>query len=277
MNTYLKRSGLTVLFCALMTSASIQAQNIIFKNDINHSDPSQFNPFSIGQITDANISATGIGRGPGLIASSAADVYRITGWDTPAIDLTGYLEFTITPNTGFKINFSSQEFRCNLSGAPSLTPFVVRSSADNYTANIPFSQVNFAAPVIVNLSATAFQNVAAPITFRIYPFGSSGATATFSINEFTFKGTVNQSLNVPEDEVSSFKYYPSPMKDELAFSFEPGIATIILYNLMGQMVSSHEINATEAKIDVSPLKAATYLIKLISKTGAVKIVKIVKI
>lgn len=277
MNTYLKRPMLTMLLCTILMQMSTQAQTIIFKNDITHSDPSQFNPFSIGQVTDANITATGIGRGPGLIASPSADIYRVTGWDTPAVDLTAYLEFTITPNTGFKINFSTQEFKCNLSGAPNLTPYLIRSSLDNYTTNIPFSQATFAAPTIVNLSAASFQNITTPITFRIYPFGGVGTTATFSINDFTFKGTVSQSLDVPSDEVSLFKYYPNPIKDELSFSYEPGVAKIILYNLMGQLVSSYEINANEAKIDVSSLKAATYLIKLISKTGEVKMVKAVKI
>lgn len=277
MNTYLRKSGLLMLFCMLMTNLSIQAQNIIFKNDITHSNPSQFNPFTIGQITDANISATGIGRGTGLIAATAADVYSVTGWDTPQVDLTAYLEFTLAPNAGFKINFSSQEFRCNLSGAPNLTPYVVRSSIDNYTSNIPFSQATFGAPTIVNLTGSSFQNVTTPITFRLYPFGGSGSTAFFSVNEFTFKGTVTQTLNVPTNEVSPFLYYPIPMKDELVFSYEPGIATIILYNLMGQMIASHEINAAEGKIDVSSLEAATYLIKLISKSGSVKTVKVVKI
>lgn len=277
MNTYFKRSGLSLLFCLLMTNMSIQGQNIIFKNDINHSNPSQFNPFTIGQITDVNISATGIGRGPGLIAFSGADVYGVTGWDTPAVDLTAYLEFTLTPNAGFKINFTSQEFRCNLSGAPNLTPYVVRSSIDNYTSNIPFSQATFGAPTVVNLSGSSFQNVTTPITFRLYPFGGSGSTAFFSVNEFTFKGTVTQTLNVPTQEISSFNYYPSPVKEELSFSYEPGIETIIIYNLMGQMISSHKINATEGKIDVSSLEAATYLVKLISKNDAVKTVKIVKI
>jgi len=277
MNTYLKRSGLLLLLCMLMTNLSVQAQNIIFKNDINHSDPSQFNPFSIGQITDGNISATGIGRGPGLIAAAAADIYSVTGWNTPAVDLTAYLEFTLTPNTGFKINFTSQEFRCNLSGAPNLTPYVVRSSIDNYTSNIPFSQATFGAPTIVNLTGSSFQNVTTPITFRLYPFGGSGSTAFFSVNEFTFKGTVTQTLNVPTEEISSLHYYPNPIKEELSFSYDSGIETIIIYNLMGQMISSHKINATEGKIDLSSLGAATYLIKLTSKSGAVKTVKIVKI
>lgn len=277
MNNYLKKSGLAVLLCTLMAAGSIHAQNIIFKNDINHSDPSQFNPFSIGQITDANITATGIGRGPGLIASPGADVYKVTGWDTPSVDLTAYLEFTITPNTGFKINFISQEFKCNLSGAPNFTPYVVRSSRDNYTANIPFTQANFAAPTVVNLSGTAFQNVTAPITFRLYPFGGSGSTASLSVNEFTFKGTITQNLDIPSEEIPALAYYPNPMKDELALSFEPGIATIIFYNLLGQMIDSHEINAAEAKIDVSSLEAATYLVKIVSKNGAVKVVKITKV
>src|SRR6218665_823234 len=277
MNTYLKRSGLLLLLCMLMTNLSVQAQNIIFKNDINHSDPSQFNPFSIGQITDGNISATGIGRGPGLIAAAAADIYSVTGWNTPAVDLTAYLEFTLTPNTGFKINFTSQEFRCNLSGAPNLTPYVVRSSIDNYTSNIPFSQATFGAPTIVNLTGSSFQNVTTPITFRLYPFGGSGSTAFFTVNEFTFKGTVTQTLNVPTEEISSLHYYPNPIKEELSFSYDSGIETIIIYNLMGQMISSHKINATEGKIDLSSLGAATYLIKLTSKSGAVKTVKIVKI
>ena len=49
----------------------------------------------------------------------------------------------------------------------------------------------------IDLSGPAFQGVTAPIEFRLYGWGGTGASGTFSVNDFTFNGTVD-AITVPE-------------------------------------------------------------------------------
>lgn len=41
---------------------------------------------------------------------------------------------------------------------------------------------------MIDLSASQFQNITSPITFRLYGWNASGASGTFSVNDFTFNG-----------------------------------------------------------------------------------------
>ena len=157
----------------------------IFTNPITAADPSLSNPFIAGQTVDANMTVSGIGRGAGIAASSASNRFSASGWSTAAIDLTDYFEFTLNPNVGYKIDLVSFVYTGQFSsGTPS---FAFRSSADGYSSNI-------GAPTgtgtTISLSAAAYQNLIAPITFRIYAFGMAAAGTTFSINDFTFNGAV---------------------------------------------------------------------------------------
>ena len=69
--------------------------------------------------------------------------------------------------------------------------FAIRSSLDNFTSDIGSPTATGAT---INLSGAAFQNIASSITFRIYGWGASASGGTFSINDFTFNGTVASTI-----------------------------------------------------------------------------------
>ena len=77
----------------------------IWTNPITGSNPGQTNPYTTGETRNANISVSGIGR-TGVSGSNGNNVYNTTNWN---IGLTSnkYIEFILTPNNGYKIDFIS--------------------------------------------------------------------------------------------------------------------------------------------------------------------------
>ncbi|TBX70722.1 T9SS sorting signal type C domain-containing protein [Flavobacterium silvisoli] len=175
---------LKILFIALLISGLSWGQSI-FTNPINGTNPNASNPYTSGQIVDANITVSGIGRGSGITGSNATNRYNAQGWSTSTIDLNDYYEFTLTPNSGYKIDFVSFVYTSQVSsGTPS---HAFRCSVDGYASNIGTPTTT---GTTISLSAAAYQGVTGAITFRFYSYGLAAATTTFSINDFTFNGTV---------------------------------------------------------------------------------------
>ncbi len=159
----------------------------IWSNPITGTNPSTSNPYTIGQIVDPSVVVSGIRRGAGISAATANDRYSANSWNTAGIDLSAYFEFSLTPNTGCEINFTSFVYTAQTSGTgPS--NFDIRSSLDGFTSSIGFPT---STGTTIDLSTASFQNISSSITFRIYGWGASSATGTFSINDFSFNGSVN--------------------------------------------------------------------------------------
>lgn len=171
-----------LLFCGYFA----QSQNI-FINAISDANPSSTNPYVSGQLHDANITVSGISRGPGITPNAGSNRFNAANWNTSAtIDLNDYFEFTLTPNANYKINFTAFVYTSQRS-ATGANSFAFRSSVDGFTANIGTPTSTGAT---LSLSGASYQNVTSAITFRFYGFAASGASGTFSINDFSFTGSV---------------------------------------------------------------------------------------
>lgn len=159
----------------------------IFSNSIDGVNPNLFNPYTNGQVVDANITVSGIGRGIALFGMIGNDRYNAKSWGLEAtIDLDSYFEFSIVPNTGKEIDFVSFVYNGEISpNGP--TQFALRSSIDNFNSDI--SLINGIGGN-VSLSSNAFQKITSAITFRIYGWAATAGTGTFSINDFSFNGVV---------------------------------------------------------------------------------------
>lgn len=183
MKTLLRSCIATLLFSFFVIQSNGQS---IWTNPINNANPSTFNPFTNGQIVDANITASGIGRGSGLVAAGGANSYNATDWHSPALQWDDYFTFTLTPNNNYKINFASFVYTGQIFGAgPS--SFVFKSSLDGFNTNVGTPT---ATGTTIDLSGASYQNITSPITFRFYGFGAGSNTGGFGINDFTFNGTV---------------------------------------------------------------------------------------
>lgn len=260
---------MVALFLIIFISANQTYSQSIWTNPINDSSPFNFNPYIIGDVKDANITVTGIGRGSGISGNAGSGRYNAKGWTSAAdIDSDDYFTFTLTPNSGYKINFVGLDFTLQRS-TTGPTSFSVRSSIDNYATTIQYiaSSGTTASSETVLLSGAGFQNVTNPITFRIYGYGATGATGTSSINDFTFNGQVNNALGIEGVELSKLSFYPNPVKDILNLSSEESIISVKVYTLTGQLVLSNNSEYTIEKIDFSTIPSGIYLVKATTSKG----------
>lgn len=174
-------------------------------------------------ITFGSFSATGTPINPNATAR-----FSFTDWATGAtsgndlfsslsgsLNTAEYYEVTVTPVSGYTIDFSSVTFSAQRSGT-GIRTYVVRSSADTYAANLPASinpantnlsvQTgdiffwNFDATTsnqngsTITLTGPSFTAVSAPITFRFYGWNSEGSGGTFSIDNVSILGNINAPL-----------------------------------------------------------------------------------
>lgn len=184
----------TICAGALIASGGFAAAQSIWTNPITGMNPNTVNPYTAGQTVNSNITVSGIGRGSGAVGTNANDRYNANSWNTAAIDLTAYFTFTLTPNSGYAIDFTSLTGAWQRSGTGPES-YAVRSSLDGFSSNIAAGAITGSGSEVampaINLGAAAFDNVTGPIEFRIYAWGTTNSGGTFSVNNFTFNGTVN--------------------------------------------------------------------------------------
>lgn len=192
-------SLLIVIFLAGVVTFSFGQS--IFQNTITGTNPSAFNPYTNGQIVNSNITVSGIGRGMGINGNAANNRYNARDWFSTSLDTNDYFEFSLAPNSGYKIDFISLVYKAQVSTQGPVY-FALRSSADGFTSNISSPIISNSGvevtPLPIDLSAAEFQNCTNTITFRFYAWGGSATTGTFSINEFTFDGVVSCDVLTPE-------------------------------------------------------------------------------
>jgi hypothetical protein len=173
----------------LLSTYTIGFAQVIFSNPITGTNPSSTNPYIIGQIVSADVTASGISRGTGINGVNTNNAYNASGWEISATTLNAadYFEWTITPKPGFRLDFISFAYNAarGAFGGPQI--FSLRSSADNFATAIAAPA---AAGGTISLVGAAFQNRQAAITFRLYGYSNSSAIlGTYSINDFIFSGT----------------------------------------------------------------------------------------
>lgn len=173
----------TIVFCATVTK-STGAE--IWTNPITGTNPGLSNPYTTGQTFNANITVSGIGMGAGIAGNTANNRYNANSWNTASLDPTAYFTFTLDANPGYEIDFTSFVYTGQAS-ATGPTSFAFSSSLDGFASTIGSPT---ATGTTIDLSAAAYQNLISPIEFRFYAWGASASTGTFSINDFTFNGTV---------------------------------------------------------------------------------------
>ncbi|WP_394758254.1 T9SS type A sorting domain-containing protein [Flavobacterium sp.] len=109
---------------------------------------------------------------------------------------------------------------------------------------------------------------------RVWRFGA----ATDKINtagEFKI-GAYDATLKIDSFELDDLSIYPNPVKNTLNISNGKSIESIIIYNLLGQIVLNKKVDSINTEIDMSHLNSGTYLAKIITNAGTMKTVNVVK-
>lgn len=166
---------------------------VIHSNPISGSNPGLVSPYTAGQTVAANLSASGIGRGAGVTGSNANDRYNANSWNSASLDATAYFDWTLTPTNGFSIDFASLTGNWQRSGTgPS--SYSLRSSLDGYGSDLASGAIGgsgSAEAFNLSLGSSTLNSVVAPITFRLYAWGTANAAGTFSINDFSFDAALS--------------------------------------------------------------------------------------
>jgi hypothetical protein len=133
---------------------------------------------STSNATANGIATTTISRGSGLSSSANADRFNATNWAITsianAISGNNYMEFTVTPNSGFQFSVSSILFQIQRSGT-GLTAIALRSSLDSYASNLDAQK-----SVVDNTSTQSFTftfsqaNSSSAVTYRLYGYSEAG-------------------------------------------------------------------------------------------------------
>jgi hypothetical protein len=86
---------------------------------------------------------------------------------------------------------------------------------------------------------------------------------------------LNGSLSNPDFDLTSFQFYPNPVKHILSVKNKSAIEDIQIFSVSGQSVISKKLNSTEAQIDLSHLASGLYILN-IKSDGKEKAVKFIK-
>src|SRR3954453_21509312 len=196
----MKKLSLSVALLAAFVGTV--SADVIWSNSTTGTNPGLVSPYTAGQTFDANITVSGIGRGSGVAGANGNDRYNATGWNSSSFDSNDYFFFILTPNSGFQINFADFSYAGAQASGTGPVSFSFRSSLDGFGSSLASPTVGaggIPAPGSVSLTGLQFQGVTGGIEFRFYGWGASASTGTFSINDFTFNGTVTPvAPTVPE-------------------------------------------------------------------------------
>ncbi|KLU06864.1 hypothetical protein RISK_001178 [Rhodopirellula islandica] len=196
-----------VVGCLLFLSSSSANAAIVLGNTFPVQTTGD-SPFSAGQVTDPNITSTGVSRigyslnGGGFVGGDSALVggdYRNFAGSGNINSSTRYFEFNIQPVTGYEVDLTDFTYEgfVTLSGSSTIEPdiFQLRSSRDSYATQIPGANL---LGTTIDLSDTEFQDLTSPVNFRLYIQSSdpsANPSSTYNLDSFAFNGTVSA---VPE-------------------------------------------------------------------------------
>jgi hypothetical protein len=213
------RQLILILSLSFLVFESSYGQSI-WTNPITGTNPGLASPYTTGDVKDANLTVSGIGRGSGVTGANANDRYNASGWNSAALDANDYFYFTITVSPGYILNLTSFVYTGQISTGTG--SFAFRSSLDGYVSDIGTST---ATGTTIDLSGAAYQNLTGTITFRLYAWSLSAPGTTFSINNFTFNGTVN-CINAPANPSGTITPASNPACDNTTLTYSSPSSTI---------------------------------------------------
>lgn len=156
---------------------------------------------TLGGTGSALNTVSAISAGPGVSSTSfngSTEWYGQNGFPAGgAPNANAYMQFTITPNSGYEINIASIVLRMRRSntGSPAgagPTQWCLRSSLDGYATNLSagtmtHNYANYSVPL------TGFSMLPGAVTFRLFGYGvtvSSGGTSRFVLDNISIVGSL---------------------------------------------------------------------------------------
>ncbi|MDP5097403.1 MAG: Ig domain-containing protein, partial [Flavobacterium sp.] len=154
---------------------------------------------------DARLTLATLSRGAGVSPTSLGRAFASNGWNSStkseALNSNEYYEFSFTPAAGYSVSLSSIDLILRRSSSTAPNFYIWRYSIDgvNFSdigAEISHSNTSSNGDVQPQIDLTAInelQNLPAGtnIKFRLYAWGATSTTATFSIGRYASGDTTN--------------------------------------------------------------------------------------
>lgn len=165
----------------------------------------------------ANLTASTISRGAGLTASTNAGRFNATNWALTSIDnaVSGnnYMEFSITPNSGYQFSVSSIVVQWQRSSTGN-TAIALRSSVDSYASNLDAIKSVTDGTATQTFTWTFIQgNSTSTVTYRLYSYAEantgSGGPGDGTGNDIIINGAVSSNtptITVTPSSLTGFTY-----------------------------------------------------------------------
>ena len=153
---------------------------------------------------------------PSKVYTGSNEYYGEGGWPAGAVDPNAYMQFSISPNTGYQLDLMSITLRMRRSttGSPSgsgPTRWVLRSSLDGYATDITSNTIT-TSHVDYNISlGSTFLNRYTTITFRLYGYNvliNSGGLSRLVIDNISIQG-IGEVLPVSLTGIQAFRHNSS--------------------------------------------------------------------
>lgn len=133
---------------------------------------------------------------PTKVFNTSSEYYGENGWPTGALNTGAYVEFSISPNTGYQLDLSSVILRLRRSntGSPAgsgPTSWSLRSSLDGFAADITSNSLVHTHNNYTVTLGSAFLNVYTTITFRLYGYNvtiGSGGLSRLVLDNISIQG-----------------------------------------------------------------------------------------
>ena len=112
-------------------------------------------------------------------------------------------------------------------------------------------------------------------TTGVYYFGFNVYSAACQNSVYIDDIIIEEYLKTGDFNSSAFTYYPNPVKNLLNLSYYQNIASVSVFNVLGQKVMEQHINSNATALDMSSLSSGTYMVKVTAEnqTKTIKVVK----
>ncbi|GAB1856961.1 hypothetical protein MHTCC0001_17970 [Flavobacteriaceae bacterium MHTCC 0001] len=139
--------------------------------------------------SNANVTADGICRGPGLNFTGTPIPYRARGWtSSSSIDVNDYFEWTITPNSGFQLDLSSLDISYHRNPRGPRNIDLQINTGSGFTSIFTDDLTFTIAVQTHNISLSSYTGLTGTVTFRLYGYNSGIGRLLIDENTATDKG-----------------------------------------------------------------------------------------
>lgn len=147
--------------------------------------------------THNTVSAAGFSAGiPSAAYNGGTEYFGESGWPSGVINTSDYLQFSISPSTGYQLDLTDIVLRLRRSntGSPAgsgPTSWSLRSSLDGYAADITSNSLTHNYSNYTVTLGSAFLNVYTTVTFRLYGYNvsiGSGGTSRLVVDNISIQG-----------------------------------------------------------------------------------------